>query len=285
MDSRIREDELKSHINYFCSLGERSLSNYASLEAAKNYIVSEFGGDCLIQEYVIKNTNVQNIELTIEGACDSNDVVIVGAHYDSIYQGANDNASGISAVLALANHFKTLDVCKTVKFVGFTCEEPPYFMTANMGSKRYANYCMGRNNIEVAYIFDLIGWYSNEPGTQTIPSDIDIKRNTGDFIAFISSDKEVHSSTELFKSNGCFPIEGIQVPFDSVYSQCSDHFCFLEKNIPSVLVTDTAMLRTPWYHTEDDTVDKINFREMTRMLNNFNLMLYEKAGVLKEASK
>ena len=67
--------------------------------------------------------------------------VVVGAHYDTVVgcPGANDNATGVAAVLELAQRFSGRPQPRTIRFVAFVNEEPPFFQTAHMGSAVYAN--------------------------------------------------------------------------------------------------------------------------------------------------
>ena len=87
---------------------------------------------------------MRNIDVAIEpqqGVADP-EVIVVGAHYDSAEDapGANDNATGTAAVLELARLLEDLNgqTRKRIRLVLFVNEEPPYFMTADMGSLRYA---------------------------------------------------------------------------------------------------------------------------------------------------
>src|SRR5437762_11254909 len=70
-------------------------------------------------------------------------IVIIGAHYDSVFgsPGANDNGTGVAATLALARRFATSEPKHTLRFVAFVNEEPPYFLSGEMGSLVYAGRC------------------------------------------------------------------------------------------------------------------------------------------------
>ncbi len=49
----------------------------------------------------------------------------------------------------------------------------------------------------------------------------------------------------------------------SLETRFSDHAPFLECGFQAVMLTDTAMFRNPYYHTSQDTPDKLNFSFMT----------------------
>jgi hypothetical protein len=64
----------------------------------------------------------------------------VGAHYDSVLgsPGANDNGTGVASLIELSRLLTQPDLQRTVRFVFFVNEEPPFFTTGQMGSLRYA---------------------------------------------------------------------------------------------------------------------------------------------------
>jgi Zn-dependent M28 family amino/carboxypeptidase len=80
------------------------------------------------------------------GIGDSHEIVLIGAHYDSVQggPGANDNASGVAALLALARALASTRLSRTLRFVAFVNEEPPYIRTKKMGSLLYARACRHR---------------------------------------------------------------------------------------------------------------------------------------------
>jgi acetylornithine deacetylase/succinyl-diaminopimelate desuccinylase-like protein len=75
-------------------------------------------------------------------------VIVVGAHYDTVpgSPGANDNATGVAAVLALARRFAGRPRPRTIRFVAFVNEEPPWFQTEAMGSVVYATQARRRGD-------------------------------------------------------------------------------------------------------------------------------------------
>ena len=87
-----------------------------------------------------------NIEAEIRGARPQ--IVVIGAHYDSVFgcPGANDNGSGVAALLALARRFAGKPTGQTLRFVAFVNEEPSYFQTEKMGSFVYASRCKARGD-------------------------------------------------------------------------------------------------------------------------------------------
>src|SRR6516225_1478101 len=96
------------------------------------------------QEFLADGKPVRNIDVAVEPAGQRADpeVIVVGAHYDSVFgsPGANDNASGAAAVIELARLLRDLDGvgAKRIRLALFVNEEPPYFRTEAMGSLHYA---------------------------------------------------------------------------------------------------------------------------------------------------
>jgi Zn-dependent M28 family amino/carboxypeptidase len=98
---------------------------------------------------------------------------LIGAHYDSVFgsPGANDNGSGVAALLVLAKRFSGSHNARTLRFVAFVNEEPQHFQTAQMGSFVYAARCRAHGDRIAAMIsLETIGYYSNEPGSQSYPA-------------------------------------------------------------------------------------------------------------------
>jgi Zn-dependent M28 family amino/carboxypeptidase len=122
------------------------------------------------------------LEVEIPGVEKPDEIVIVGAHYDSAFssRGANDNGSGSTAVLELARRFASKKSSRTLRFVEFVNEEPPFFWTENMGSLVYAQRCRERKEKVVAMLsLETMGYYSDENDTQRCPSPLNLYISLG----------------------------------------------------------------------------------------------------------
>src|SRR4051794_11288614 len=125
-------------------IGERNLRRYSQLNAAVDFIEDSLRKAGLAprrDSYDLRGQACHNIEVEITGT--GSEIVVVGAHYDSVFgcPGANDNGSGVAALLALARRFASKPMNKTLRFVAFVNEEPPSFQTEEMGSFVYAKRC------------------------------------------------------------------------------------------------------------------------------------------------
>ena len=154
----VRRDALRTHVRTLASdIGERHDGMYDELEAAARYIdsvLSTMGYAVRTDDFEYSNRRFRNLEVERTGSGDTDDIVVVGAHYDSVEgaPGADDNASGTAGVLELARVFATERPSRTVRFVLFTNEEPPFFDTEWMGSRVYAARAKNRRENIVAML-------------------------------------------------------------------------------------------------------------------------------------
>src|SRR5262249_50691587 len=124
-------------------------------------------------------------------------IVVIGAHYDSVFgsPGANDNGTGVAATLALARRVAEKKTerrppFKKLRFVAFLNEGPPYFLSGEMGSLVYARRCKERGDkISAMISLETIGYFSDAPRSQTYPSPgLGVfYPKVGNFIGFVSN--------------------------------------------------------------------------------------------------
>lgn len=262
---------LKKHVVKLSSeIGDRNAFNYNNLEKAADYVAKQFisyGYDIKFQEYVVGNKRVKNIIAVKSGIKLPNEIIVVGAHYDSCFNpGADDNASGIAGLLELARMMINKDVDRTIEFIAFVNEEPPFFKTEEMGSRIYAKEARVENkNIKAVIIFDLIGFYSNKIFSQRYPIIAGLFfPNKGNFIGVFGNFKSRYLATEItkiFKSNYSFPITSIALDFIPGID-FSDHWSFWKEGYSAVMISDTAFLRHKNYHKSTDTWKKLNYKDM-----------------------
>ncbi|WP_201750338.1 M28 family peptidase [Tautonia marina] len=260
-------------------IGGRSLDgNQEGLARAADALgdeLSRFGYEVERQSFEVRGRSCSNLIVEIPGSRKPDEIVVVGAHYDSCGDApaANDNASGVAATLALAHSFaaKRSVADRTLRFVLFTNEEPPFFQTETMGSRVYARRCRARGEAVVAMLcLETIGFYSDEPGSQQYPFPLSaFYPSRGNFIGFVgdlASRKLVRRVVGSFRSHAAFPSEGTALPGGLPGVGWSDHWSFWQEGYPAVMVTDTAPFRYPQYHTPEDTPDKLDFDRMARVV-------------------
>lgn len=216
---------------------------------------------------------VKNLIVEIPGATRSNEIVIIGAHYDTVYDcpGADDNSSGVAALLELARLLKSSHPARTLRFVAFVNEEPPWFQTDDMGSLVYAQHARKLNeNIVAAVSLETIGMYSDAEGSQQYPAGFGLLYpSKGNFISFVgnvSSRRLVREAIGVFRQTTKFPSEGAAVPAVIPGVSWSDHWSFWNQGYPAIMVTDTALFRNQNYHLPGDKPETLDYGGMARVV-------------------
>lgn len=276
-EESVLADHLSIDVKYLSStIGERSIARPGSLGATTEYLRSSLrqaGYTSIENTYSVAGHEVRNVEVSVAGSDKSSGTIIVGAHYDSVAEtvGANDNASGVAAALELARLLQGSKPRRTVRFVFFVNEEPPYFQTDSMGSLVYARE-LRHEGVSVSAMISLetIGFYSDVSGSQKYPPVLGLfYPSRGDFIGFVGNPESrdlVRRSIRKFRESTPFPSEGIAAPADWPGIGWSDHWSFWQEKYPAIMITDTALFRYPYYHTSLDTADKIDFKRMARVV-------------------
>jgi Zn-dependent M28 family amino/carboxypeptidase len=209
------------------------------------------------------------------------EIVVVGAHYDSVMgsPGANDNASGVAALLELAKEFCAAGPRRTLRLVAFVNEEPPFFKTGEMGSLVYARAARAQGEKIVAMVsLETIGYYSEAEGSQEFPfPPLRLLYPTrGNFVAFVgnfASRRLLRRSLAAFREAGAFPAEGLVAPEWLVGVDWSDHWSFWRSGYPAIMITDTAPFRYQHYHSRADTPDKLDYGALARVTTGLREMV------------
>jgi len=257
-------------------IGERNLWHLGELRKAADHIRASFAetGDVVAaQEFAVSGLTVANLEAERKGQGPAQEIVVVGAHYDSVVgsPGANDNATGVAALLEVARLLRDTRHRRTLRFVAFVNEEPPFFQGDGMGSLRYARRCRERGENVVAMLsLETMGFYSDAPGSQEYPFPLSLfYPDTADFIAFVGNTRSrslVRTTLSSFRESTAFPSEGAAVPGLLPGVGWSDHWSFWQAGYPAVMVTDTALFRYAAYHTAEDTPEKVHYDRMARVV-------------------
>lgn len=288
-EQRALKEELHSHVQTLAELiGERNVFHHGRLVMAADYIRTMLAGagyEVHRQPYEVAGKICENIEAEVGGRKRPGDIIVIGAHYDSVQgsPGANDNASGVAATLALARAFANTTPARTLRFVLFANEEPPLFQTEHMGSRVYAKRSRERGeNIVLMLSLETIGYYSDEPGSQHLLFPLNlIYPSTGNFIAFVSNVENgflVRQLVGSFRQQAQFPSEGGAL-WDLIPGiGWSDHWAFWKEGFPAVMVTDTAPFRYPAYHSHADKPDLVQYEQMARVVSGLQAVIAEIAN-------
>ena len=252
-----------------------------SLAAAAAYVFSEFRryGQPQQQSFEVSGNEYTNVMLSFDG--NSSRSIVVGAHYDTYagLPGADDNASGVAGLLELARMLATRSPPVTVELVAYALEEPPYFGTRDMGSYHHAAH----SEATLAIILEMIGYFRDEPGSQHYPLPFlrHMYSERGDFIALIGRFREI-SVVRTMKGAflGAADIRTHSLTFAPIIPgvTLSDHSNYWARGTRAVMITDTAFERNPYYHTNDDTPDKLDYRRMAEVVNGVYASLFALAS-------
>jgi hypothetical protein len=205
-----------------------------------------------------------NVLADIKGARRPDEIVLVGAHYDAFYAGADDNSSGLAVVLELARLLRDRPIARTVRFVAFDLEE-----VGLVGSTRYIEARGGR--VKAAVILDCVGYYDERPDSQKSLPGLPAPTR-GNFLAVIANDRSSPQAIDIARLNDAFdflPIVSIISPGRGDFPGTgallrSDHAPFWLHGASAIFLTDTADFRNPHYHQKSDTVETLHPRLFTK---------------------
>ena len=280
----ITAQRLRPHVvDLAGSIGEHNIYHPEALNAAAAYITGQWrqqGYSVRKQSYDVQGLECSNLEITCPGKKHGDEVVLIGAHYDSVLgsPGANDNGSGVAALLELSRLFREVRPTVSLRFVAFVNEEPPFFFWGNMGSMVYAKAAKQRvDNIRFMISLETIGCYKTQHGSQSYPPMLKyFYPDTGNFIAFVSNLSSrgiMRHCVKTFTSVSNFPVQSIATLAIVPGVSWSDHLAFWRQGFKAFMITDTAFYRYPYYHTAEDTPDKLNYVPFADMTNGLFLML------------
>lgn len=276
---RTLREELRRHVQVLASdIGERHIWNAGSLDAAAGYILRHFSGAGLSvteERFAVRGAEVANVIAEVEPSVPETETetVVVGAHYDSVVGtvGANDNASGVAALLELARLQAERPRRRRIRFVAFVNEEPPFFLTSEMGSRRHARRCRERGErVSAMLALETLGCYSDRRFSQSYPFPFGLfYPRTGNFVAFVGNLRSralVRRCIGTFRRRAAFPSEGTAAPGYLPGVFWSDHWSFWREGYPALMVTDTALFRYGYYHLAGDTPEKLDYGRLARVV-------------------
>ena len=282
-------DALRTHVSTLAlDIGPRHAARPGSLERAADYIADAFARAGLRADrdvYQGASAWFENIQVEIPGVGDGAQIVILGAHYDSVplSPAANDNGSGIAALIELARLSRDKQFHRTLRFVAFANEELPYSHTPDMGSRVYARRARAANEPIIAMLaLETIGFYTDRPNSQRYPAPLRwFYPHTGNFLGFVgdvAARPIVAAAIAAFRQHARLPSEGATLPRLLSDIGRSDHKSFWDAGYPAFMVTDTAPFRYPEYHSPRDTPDKLDFARLTLAVEGLVHVVDQLAG-------
>ncbi len=277
-ETRTSIENLKAHVKMLSQTILAKYSEEENLNQKAAFISAEIAkhtSNFHEQVYAVDGVSYKNIVVTFDGANSDCKTTVIGAHYDTYdyLPGADDNSSGTAGLLELVRLFSNKPPQCDLQLVFYTLEEPPYFRTEHMGSYIHAK-SLSDNNIKVNQMISLemIGYFSDEVGSQAYP----VKgmkylySDKGDFITLVG-DLSQMGITRTLKSSmrnaGDLPVYSINAPSSVPGIDFSDHLNYWHFGYPALMITDTAFNRNENYHTEEDTIEKLDFKRMAQVVD------------------
>lgn len=247
----------------FSSAGHFFVSHYIQQELSQWGKVEPF-------HFTARGLQHTNWILNLPGLSPHRAPILIGAHYDTVpgCPGADDNGTGIAALLEIARAIKDSPARSPVRLVAFDLEE--YGL---VGSRAYAQYLHDQGEaLRLMLSLEMLGYCDHAFHSQQYPSQVleNIYPHQGNFIALIGQWQTIPAMTRLWWNfraakarSQWLPVvnQGRIVPD----TRRSDHAPFWDLGYPAVMVTDTANLRNPHYHQPTDTLDTLDLDFLTNV--------------------
>ncbi len=283
--NEVDSNRLRADLDFVEGIRHRTAgaAHLAAVRDSMKRLLSNAGLFVEEQTFTYTNTTGRNVLGTLRGTGDAQKTVIVDAHYDTVANapGADDNGSGTVGVWEIARLLSRYPAKKTLRYIGFDLEE-----AGLIGSTRFVtNGIPAGDQIEGVLNFEMIGFYSEKPGSQTLPTGFDIlfpgaynevflNQSRGDFITNVGNSAS-SALAALFANSASQYVPGLKVitvvvPGNGSIApdlQRSDHAPFWVAGHKALMLTDGANFRNTSYHTPNDVYeDKLNFTFMSNVV-------------------
>ena len=319
-DTTTTETELRRHVTKLAGdIGERNHYQQDAYDRAADYIAAQFaaaGYEVNRQSYPIPTNDdfasavgktAVNIEVRKPGTDPEAPWIVLGAHYDTRVgmekwnvhgpviegktgtPGANDNASGVAALLCLARRLKDVPLRNGIIFVAYANEEAPFFQTDQMGSRVHARALVkelgSANKVAGMMSLETLGVYSprvNKKRRSAVAGALVGLLDRCDYVAFMSTNRFMRNNdgrdysrrcAEVFASVSRFPVRSLVFSYLTRGIAWSDDWSYMKEGIPSFAITDTAYMRCDDYHETSDTPEKLDYKEFAEVVIGIDAML------------
>ncbi len=234
-----------------------------------------------------KGSEFHNVVGTLDGTDPARPWLVVGAHFDSVARspGADDNASGVAALLEIARLLQGWRPAATIQFVGFNLEEiqdlvPPRY---RIGSQAYVAWLKERRTaVAGAFVLEMVGFTGP---AQTVPAAVQLVKRVpkeGTFLAAVGDgNSEVLLAAMERAAKDVVPLVTLSVPLRGFLvpdTRRSDNARFWDAGWPALMVTDTADLRNPHYHQPSDTPETLDYGFLAAATTSVARAVTELAG-------
>lgn len=269
------------------TLHPRDWTQVENLDRCADYIAGHLArAGAVVEEqvYEVQGRNYRNVIGRFGTGHDSK--LIVGAHYDAHAgtPGADDNASGVAALIELAYLLGQTAPDREIELVAYTLEEPPFFRTPLMGSAVHARGVAAESNdIRGVIVLEMVGYFSDKRWSQGFP--LPVLRlfypSRGNFIAVVGrwdQGEWVKTVKAHMKGTTALPVYSLRAPAFIPGVDLSDHRNYWSHGLNAVMITDTAFYRNHAYHTPADTADRLDYHRMAQVV----VALYETLHTIED---
>ena len=279
--AEISESRLRQHVQALAEIGSRDVRDIAAVRKTVEHLIAGLREYGYTVEEEASGVSIRTAEGThhftnvlaeLRGAEEPSRVIEVGAHYDTVEgtPGADDNASGVAAVLEVARVLAGTRCRRTIRFCFFCLEE-----SGRGGSLAHVQSILKdpQRTVEGALVLEMVGYATDRKDSQRTPARIPLllwPPRTGDFITVVGN----FSSGGL--GNRFESAADRYVPELRYYSANriggwfkdalrSDHAPYWEAGLKAIMLTDTANFRNPHYHLPSDTPDTLDYTFLRRV--------------------
>lgn len=283
-------EALRRHVDTLAgAIGERHVDRERSYRRAASYVERTWkaqGHEVEVTSYETNGVTCRMLQATLEGRRRPDEVVVLGAHYDTVpgSPGADDNASGVAALLEIGRALRGAHPARTLHLVAFPNEEAPHFGTPAQGARRYARRAKRRGRrIRGMLSLESLGYYTDEPGSQSYPPLVGwLYPRRGDFVAVVGNLPSFGLTGRVARSlrrGQTVPVEWLAAPEAIEAIGRSDHAAFWDHGFPAAMVTDTAPFRNPHYHEGSDTPETLDYERLASVTRGLVAVAKDLAGI------
>lgn len=268
---------LRQHLDILAELiGERNTSRPSALEATRTYLRRELtamGHVIHEQPFETHARPAVNLEVILPGSKPAKSTLVIGAHYDSATgtPGADDNASAVATLLEIARELAGKQLKRKTRLLFYDCEEPPHFNLGEMGSQFHAAHLRRIGEKVLGMIcLESLGYFGERQKFERPPWPlrvVDAIFGTR-YLVVVSDISSVPFGARFVTrllTSGLFPFLPAALPLKWVPDiALSDHRGYWEQGFRALMITDTAHLRNPNYHTATDRLATLDIDRLAR---------------------
>lgn len=269
-------------------IGPRHPGNSASVRQTLAFLTGTLGPNNFGYQEVQRSTwpvpggEATHVAVEVPGRGRRGEIILVAARWDTAGDspGANDNASGVAALLAVAQAFVGAPQERTLRCVSLGGPGKSPASPENPAATAYAAACQSRGEkITGVIVLDSMGHFTDSPGSQKHSAEIGASwPDTGNFLALLRCGQETDfhkGSLRHLSEASSLPVQGDTLPEIAAALTSADAWAFARAGFPALLVTDTGSFRRISAEAKSDTPETISFDRFTLAVKALERMLHE----------